>query len=147
VGDVVGVYTTSLGAAGEAAAGVAGAQRAAQRGRDRARLAPDRQRLPIAVGERDDRRVAADAPSRLGRQRRVVVELDAPAGAVGSERVRVDVDDDLVPIAARPVRRRRGSERGVGERDERVGVARSRGDAFAGRFGGRFPPPAFPRRR
>src|SRR5215210_4206022 len=96
--DVVRVDGAVIRAAGEAAAAVAAAQRAAQRRRDAASLAPDAQRAAGALQERHDRRVACEPAGGLCRDRRAVCELRL-AFAV-AQASRVDVDDDLVAVAA-----------------------------------------------
>src|SRR3954469_25300421 len=98
--DVVSVQPPVLVAAGKAAALVAAAQRPAERGRDRARLATNRQGLAIALDDRDDRGVAAQPARGLDRQRGAAFELAAPAQVATGQRRRVDVNDDLVAIAA-----------------------------------------------
>ena len=133
MGDVVGVEEAAPVAAREAASAVPAAHRAAQGRRDRAGLAPDRERLAVTFDETDDRGVARDPPRGLRGQRRAIFELRTAFGSLFGKRVGIDVHDDLMPVAAAALLAGRCRQCQIGERDERFRVARLRGDALVGR--------------
>src|SRR5262245_14992996 len=78
----------------EAATAISGVEKAAQRCRNRAGLAPDVQRFTVLVfDDTDDARVTRKTPRRLRGDRRSFLELAAPSLLV-SERLRGDVHVD-----------------------------------------------------
>ena len=127
--DVVRIDEAPVLAAGEAAAAVAPLQRSAHGRRDRARLAPYRERFPGSFTHFDHRGVAGEPPRGLRRERRPLRQLTA-ASFLARERALVHVHDNLMPLSARALRAR---EREIGHRRERIGLRRPRfrGTAFA----------------
>ena len=83
---------------------------------------PDRQGPAVSLDDRDQGGIAGDPSRRLRAQRGAVIELAVPVGAVARENGGIRVHDELIAVAAcapgQP-----GCERGVGDGDERVGVA------------------------
>ena len=124
---------------------VAGAQRTSQGGRDAAALASDRERFAVAFEQAHDRGVARQPARGLGRQRRAVLELTAPALVDPGQGRGVDVHEHLMAVAAGASGGSGGQER-VRDRHQRIRARladgharRSRGnvhDRF-GSFGGR----------
>ena len=132
--DVMRVDESGRGAAGEAAAAVAGRQGALQRGRDRAGLAPDVERVALALDDADDRPVAGEPACGLRCERDAADELAAPGFVRGGERGGLDVDHDLMAVTAR-ARAWPGGEERLREREQCVGAllaacALDAGDVF-----------------
>ncbi len=90
--DVVGVKETLVSAAGELATVGAEVQGATQSGRDGPCAAAQ-------VDRADDGAVAGEAPERFRGDVRAIVERRRQS-AVGRERVLVDVNDELMAVAA-----------------------------------------------
>ena len=123
-------------AAREAAAAVASRERATKGRRHRAPLPAEREQLAVALVHIEHRGVARQPSSRLGGKRLPVGELTAPVRVV-LQRARVDMDDDLVALAAGPIRIGLG-QREICHGDERLRV---RDSLFARRrlVGGALP--------
>src|SRR5581483_9502346 len=103
-------------AAGEAAAAVAGFERAALAGGDGTAPAAERELSTALLEQLDDGGVAGEAACGLGGERGTVGEV-AAAGRVAREGVRVDVDDDLTALRPAPLAAGR-TERELGQRDQ-----------------------------
>ena len=98
--DVMRIDIALVGAAGEAAAAVAGRERAADRGRNAARLAPHIERLALLVLEHAQQaRIAGEPAHGLGGERGPLLDLAAP-GAVLVQSLGIHVHDDLIAIGA-----------------------------------------------
>src|SRR5579863_3416112 len=93
--DVVCVQVPVVGAAGEPAAAITAAQRPAQRRGNGARAPADRERLSIALDERDQRGITTEPPGGLGGQRRTTGQLRLALDLVRRKRLGVDVYDHL----------------------------------------------------
>ena len=96
--DVVGIDEAVVFAAREAAAAVAAPERSAQGGRNRACLPPDRERLAVTLLQLDHGGIAGKPLGGFRRERRPLGELATALSAC--ERRLVDVDDDLMSVAA-----------------------------------------------
>lgn len=119
VQDVVRVEAGLVGAAGKATGLVARFERSSQRMRDPLGASSDRERLAVVFDEAHETRVTDHPPGRLRCDRARPGDLAAGSGSVASERVGVDVDDDLIGVGPR-----RGlvlGEPGLGHGHERVG--------------------------
>jgi hypothetical protein len=107
VADVMGIDEPPPLAAGELAASVAREQRPADRGRDRTRSSPDAERFAVSLDQGDERAIAGETPGGFRRDPRAVGNraLTRTGGArarlVGCQGLGIDVDEDLIALAAR----------------------------------------------
>ena len=123
--DVVRVDVTIVRTSGEPAAAIASPECPIDGRRYRPRLAPDRDGLAGALDQRHDRRIAGDSPGRLAHRPPPPTPIVAPPPSSAPRRLRqpveIDVDDDLVALAAGRRRRALGEQR-FGEHAEPVGA-------------------------
>ena len=121
---VVGLEEAPALAAREAAAAaVAGLERPAERGRDRASAAAEAQGESVALDHRHGLGVTTQAACGLRRDHGPLREL-AAAGVVGGEGCGIDVHVQTRALGVVPVA---SLERGLGELDERLDLRRARG--------------------
>jgi len=103
--DMVGIQIALIGAAGETASRIADVERAADRRRDAAGLAPHIERFaPLGLDDANQARIAAQTAHRLGRQRGAVLEVAASGGLI-LQRLCIDVHHHLEAIRGAPGRR------------------------------------------
>ena len=110
------------GAAGEATSALAAQERPAYRRRDAAGAPPDAERLAVRTGHRgDDAGIAAQPPGGLRRDGGAVLDFAASRPAV-SEHLRLNMNDDLVPVRCKRQRIAQ-SEQPLGQPRQRISAA------------------------
>jgi hypothetical protein len=102
---MMGIQKAPIRAPGEAAFGIAGVERAADRRRDAASLAAHLERFaPLGLDDANQARVAGQTAHRRGRQCGAVLEV-AASGALILQSLGIDVHHHLVTVRGAPGRR------------------------------------------